>query len=39
MKVIIENLISDCILAVGFLMISLIPAVMIAGVMGIVMLF
>ena len=39
MKVIIENLLSDCILAVGFLMIALVPAVMIAGVMGIVMLF
>ena len=39
MKVIIENLSSDCILAVGFLMIALVPAVMIAGVMGIVMLF
>ena len=39
MKDIIENLIGDCILAVGYLMIALIPAVMLAGVMGIVMLF
>ena len=38
MKDIIENLISDCILAVGFLMIALVPAVMIVGVMAIAML-
>ena len=38
MKDIIENLISDCIIAVGFLMIALVPAVMIVGVMAIAML-
>ena len=38
MKDMIENLISDCILAVGLLMIALVPAVMIVGVMAIAML-